>query len=77
MREKVVTLTTNLVLKTIKEALQKINLKIVKQEGQEQSSFHMERYFFQPQGHSMCKTLMEHCLDNHSSQYQFDFSQET
>ena len=81
LRERVVTMVSNWIGKTIKEALQKINLRIAKNEGggasTESSSFHVDRYFFVPEGHQMCKILMSKGLDNVNSIYQFDFSQET
>ena len=63
LRERVLTLTSNLVLKTIKEALQKINLKILKNEQNESGNFHIDRFFYVPEGHAMCKTLMTNGLD--------------
>jgi hypothetical protein len=59
LRERIVLLSTNLVLKTIKEALQKINLKLL-----HDSSQNLEKYFHMPSGHEMCKKLMTCGLDN-------------
>ena len=37
----------------------------------------IDRYFYLPEGASMCKVLMEKGLDNVNSIYQFDFANET
>ena len=73
LRERVVTMVSNWVGKTIKEALQKINLRIVKNDGGSTTKapepFHVDQYFFVPEGHQMCKILMSDGLDNVNSIY--------
>jgi phage-related protein len=65
------------VVKVIFDAVKTINLKITNKDNTTEDSFHIERFFHQPEGHLMCHYLMSKGLDNHESQHQFDFSQDT
>ena len=75
MKERLTTLVYNLVLKVIKEALQKVNLTLVALQQQNTFDLQVSALICKPVGSDMCRILMTNGLDCQDSR-QFDFASE-
>lgn len=78
IRERLLTIVNNLVMKTIKESFQTINLQILKEQNSpgsaDSSTFQIDRYFTSHKNCGVSKFLMSEGLDNMQSEHQFDFA---